>query len=78
MTITLQIDTLTVTAEITNGHATVTSAKNEAGQEIHVTPDHLDAWEGPLFEAVEDQALCAYWDMLEDSDVQGYARRCYA
>ena len=77
MTITLQIDTLTVTAEITNGHATVTSAKNADGHEIRVTPAHLDAWEGPLFEAFEDEALCAYWDMLEESDVQGPARRFY-
>lgn len=79
-TVTVQIENAAVTAEVDDapdGFAIVHTATDSNGNHIHVTADHLDAWESALFEAAHDKAICEFWQMIEESDVQGYARRCY-
>ncbi len=123
MTITLQIDTLTVTAEVNGDRAEITRVTDANGHPVHTTPDDLDRIESAIFsqttveatdtdlgrrgtytvkhhgerifsikdadsysvphsgalftEVAECFHIDRHWAMLEDSDVQGHARRCY-
>lgn len=118
MTITLQVETLTVTAEVNGDRAEITRVTDAAGHPVNVTSQDLDRIESAIFSETQtdlggtgtftvkhhndrifsiadpdgytvphhaplftEVAECFHidrrWAMLEDSDVQGHARRCY-
>ena len=65
MTITLQIDALTVTAEVNGDRAEITRVTDAAGHPVHTTPDDLDRIEAAIFSQTTVEAT--------DTDLGGRA-----